>query len=59
MKDADNVHVDLGFTDLIIDKGSLKINIPNNWFTNMIFGSGNALVIKESDISNLKMLMCA
>lgn len=59
MKDADNVHVDLGFTDVIIDKGSLKINIPNNWFTNMIFGSGNALVIKESDISNLKMLMCA
>lgn len=59
MKDADNVHADLGFTDVIIDKGSLKINIPNNWFTNMIFGSGNALVIKESDISNLKMLMGA
>lgn len=59
IKDADNIHVDLGFTDAVIDKGSLKINIPNNWFTNMIFGSGNALVIKESDISNLKMLMGA
>lgn len=59
MKDADNIHIDIGFTDVVIDKGSLKINIPNNWFTNMIFGSGNALVIKESDISNLKMLMGA
>lgn len=59
IKDADNIHIDLGFTDAVIDKGSLKINIPNNWFTNMIFGNGNALVIKESDISNLKMLMGA
>lgn len=57
MKDADDVHVDLGFTDAVINKGVLKINIPDNWFTNMIFGSGNALVIKESDIADLKVLM--
>jgi hypothetical protein len=58
MKDADNIHVDLGFTDAVIDKGLLKINIPDNWFMNMIFGSGNALVIKESDIADLKLMMC-
>lgn len=57
MKDADNIHIDLGFTDAIIDKGTLKINIPNNWFMNMIFGSGNALVINESDITALKNLL--
>jgi hypothetical protein len=57
MKDADDVYVDLGFTDAIINKGTLKINIPDNWFTNMIFGRGNALVIKESDISDLNGLI--
>lgn len=57
MKDADDVRIDLGFTDVVIDKGVIKINIPNNWFMNMIFGSGNALVIKESDIADLKELI--
>lgn len=57
MKDADDVRVDLGFTEAIIDKGSLKINIPDNWFMNMIFGSGNALVITEGDLSELKLLI--
>lgn len=57
MKDADEVYIDLGFTDAIINNGVLKINVPDNWFMNMIFGSGNALVIKESDILDLKALM--
>lgn len=57
MKDADDVRIDLGFTEAIIDKGSLKISIPDNWFMNMIFGSGNALVITEGDLSELKLLI--
>lgn len=57
MKDAADVRIDLGFTEAIIDKGSLKINIPDNWFMNMIFGSGNALVITEGDLSELKSLI--
>lgn len=57
MKDAADVSIDLGFTEAIIDKGSLKINIPDNWFMNMIFGSGNALVITEGDLSELKLLI--
>lgn len=57
MKDAADVRIDLGFTEAIIDKGSLKINIPDNWFMNMIFGSGNAVVITEGDFSELKLLI--
>lgn len=57
MKDAADVRIDLGFTEAIIDKGSLKINIPDNWFMNMIFGCGNALVITERDLSELKLLI--
>lgn len=57
VKDMDEQPFDLGFVKGSLGKGALKINVPDNWFMNMIFGSGNALVIKESDLSELKALM--
>ena len=56
--DAEDIKIDLGFTDGVIHKGTIKINIPDNWFMSMIFGSGNALVIKENDIADLMLAMC-
>lgn len=57
VKDMDEQPFDLGFVKGSLGKGALKINVPDNWFMNMIFGSGNALVIKERDLSELKALM--
>ena len=56
--DADNVPINIGFTTGVINRGTIKIHIPDNWFMNMIFGSGDALVIKESDIEDLKVMIC-
>lgn len=55
-KDMDDMNVSLGAFDATIGKGMIKIHIPDNMFTSMLFGKAGAIKITESDILELKNL---
>lgn len=55
-KDMDEMNFNLGPLDGTIGKGIIRIKIPNNMFTSMLFGDTGAIKITESDIMDLKTL---
>ena len=55
-KDMDQTDLDLGPLKATIGKGVIKLKIPDNMFTSMLFGDTGAIKITESDIIELKNL---
>lgn len=55
-KDMDQTDLDLGPLKATIGKGIIKIKIPDNMFTSMLFGDTGAIKITESDLTELKNL---
>lgn len=55
-KDMDQTDLDLGPLKTTIGKGVIKIKIPDNMFTSMLFGDTGAIRITESDLTELKNL---
>lgn len=55
-KDMDQTDLDLGPLKATIGKGVIKIKIPDNMFTSMLFGDTGAIKITESDLIELKNL---
>lgn len=55
-KEMDDMKVNLGPLDATIGKGIIKIHVPDNIFTSMLFGKTGAIKITESDILELKNL---
>ena len=55
-KEMDETNVNLGPLDAVIGKGMIKVKIPNNIFTSMLFGDTGAIKITEGDLLELKNL---
>lgn len=49
---------DMGFVSGIVGKGKVSITLPDNIFTNIIFGSKKTLCFGETDFMELKSLIC-
>lgn len=55
-KEMDDMNVNLGPLEATIGKGVIKIHVPDNIFTSMLFGQTGAIKITESDILELRNL---
>lgn len=55
--DTQEMSMELGALSATIGNGAIKIHLPNNVFTRMVFGDHNAIVLKEADFRALKALM--
>ena len=55
-KEMDETNINLGPLDAVVGKGMIKVKIPNNMFTSMLFGDTGAIKITEGDLLELKNL---
>lgn len=55
-KEMDNVDINMGPLVATVGKGVIRVKIPNNVFTSMLFGDTGAIKITESDLLDLKNL---
>lgn len=52
-QDMEEIPFSLGFTAGTIGKGVVRIQIPDNTFTNILFGNLGCIKVTESDIKDL------
>ena len=52
-RDMDEIPFSLGLTAGTIGKGVIRIQIPDNIFTNILFGNMGSIKVTESDIKDL------
>lgn len=57
LKTIEDYHFELGFISGRIDEGTLYINLPDNIFTTLLFGSKKSISLGESDFTELKNLL--
>lgn len=57
LKAVEDYHFELGFISGRIDEGTLYINLPDNIFTTLLFGSKKSISLGESDFTELKNLL--
>ena len=57
LKTIDNYSFEIGFISGRIDGGTLYIDLPDNIFTTLLFGSKKSISFRESDFAELKNLL--
>ena len=57
LKTIDNYSFEIGFISGRIDGGTLYIDLPDNIFTTLLFGSKKSISFGESDFAELKNLL--
>lgn len=57
VEDVEETPITLGALSATVGKGAVKIHLPGNVFTRLVFGDHSAIVLKESDFRALKSLM--
>lgn len=57
LKTIDNYSFEIGFISGMIDGGTLYIDLPDNIFTTLLFGSKKSISFGESDFAELKNLL--
>lgn len=59
LESISNYEFDLGFIKGRIDGGTLSIDLPDNIFTNILFGSKKSISFTKTDFNELKSLITA
>lgn len=57
LKSIEDYHFDLGFLRGHVDGGTIFIDLPDNIFTSLLFGSKKSIGIGEGDLTELKNLI--
>ena len=53
----DETNFEIGIVSGVVGKGKVVINIPDNIFTNIVFGSKKSITFNEDDFIELKSLL--
>lgn len=53
----DETNFEIGIVSGMVGKGKIVINIPDNIFTNIVFGSKKSITFNEDDFIELKSLL--
>lgn len=56
-KDMEEMPINIGPMTVTVGKGNIRIPIPKNTFTNVIFGDTSAIRITQSDFVELKNIL--
>lgn len=56
-KGLEDSHFDIGLVQGVVGKGKISITLPDNIFTNIIFGNKKTITFNEKDFLELKALL--